>query len=64
MDSLKNFTTEENEYTLTGIEELEVAAAILVIFLVILVNLTWSDSRSKEWYQLTNKQTDSPKPSF
>ena len=43
MDSLKNFTAEENKYTLTGIEELEVAAAILVIFLVILVNFIWSD---------------------
>ena len=64
MDSLKNFTTEENKYTLTGIEELEVAAAILVIFLVILVNLIWSNSGSKKWYQLTNKRTDSPEPSF
>ena len=64
MDSLKNFTTEENKYTLTGIEELEVAAAILVIFLVILVNFIWSDSGSKKWHQLTNKRTDSPGPSF
>ena len=34
MNPLKNLTTEENKYTLTGMEELEVAAAILVVFLV------------------------------
>ena len=58
MDSLKNFTTEENKYTLTGIEELEVAAAILVIFLVILVNLTWSDRQWVKRVVPTYQQAD------
>ena len=44
MDSLKNLSPEEvenDQYTLTRLEELEVAAAILVVFLVILYIHSW-----------------------
>ena len=39
MDWVEIFPTEEKEYKLTGMEELEVAAAILLIFLVTILTL-------------------------
>ena len=49
IDWVEIFPTEEKEYKLTGMEELEVAAAILLIFLVTILTLIFCGHLLYSW---------------